>query len=76
MLEDKNELQLLCEAVESKDGRKIQTPKDFEFLAERIFEQLHERISASTLKRIWGYVPQTTIPRTSTLDLLSQSDGI
>ena len=38
MLEDKNELQLLCEAVESKVGRKIQTPKDFEFLAERIFE--------------------------------------
>lgn len=75
MMEDKNALQLLCEAVESKVGRKIQTPKDFEFLAERIFEQLHERISASTLKRIWGYVPQTTIPRTSTLDLLSQFVG-
>lgn len=54
----------------------MQTPKDFDFLSERIFEQLHQNISATTLKRIWGYIHDTaSSPRTSTLDMLAQFVG-
>ena len=58
--------------VEEKVGRKMKTPRDFDFLAEQIFETMHKSISVSTLKRVWGYVPANGITRESTLDLLAQ----
>ena len=69
------ELQKLREETERMVGRQIRTPKDFDFLSEQIFEQLHQHISTSTLKRLWGYLPSNENPRTSTLDLLSQFVG-
>ena len=69
------ELQKLREETERMVGRQIRTPKDFDFLSEQIFEQLHQHISTSTLKRLWGYMPSNENPRTSTLDLLSQFVG-
>ncbi|MBR5728954.1 MAG: hypothetical protein IKX61_01925 [Prevotella sp.] len=53
----------------------MKTPKDFEFLSECIFEKFHEKISPTTLKRIWGYLSESTTPRTSTLDILSKFVG-
>ena len=61
--------------VEEKVGRKMKTPRDFDFLAEQIFETMHKSISVSTLKRVWGYVPANGITRESTLDLLAQFAG-
>lgn len=58
--------------IEEKVGRKMKTPKDFDFLAGQIFDKLHENVSSTTLKRIWGYLPETSAPRASTLDLLAQ----
>lgn len=52
----------------------MKTPKDFDFLSEQIFERQHETVSASTLKRIWGYLPGRT-PRQSSLDILSRFAG-
>ena len=50
----------------------MRTPKDFDFLAESIFEKLHQRISPTTLKRLWGYLHDTSsTPRQSTLDTLA-----
>ena len=46
-----------------------------DFLAEAIYEKLHQTVSTSTLKRFWGYLPQYASIRTSTLDLLSQFVG-
>lgn len=65
----------LLERVEEKVGRKMKTPRDFDFLAEQIFETMHKSISVSTLKRVWGYVPANGITRESTLDLLAQFAG-
>ena len=65
----------LRESVEGVVERKMKTPKDFEFLSECIFEKFHERISPTTLKRLWGYLPETTTPRKSTLDILSMFVG-
>ena len=64
---------LLRESIEESIGRTLRTPKDFDFLAESIFEKLHQRISPTTLKRLWGYLHDTSSsPRPSTLDLLAQ----
>ena len=64
---------LLRESIETAIGRKLRTPKDFDFLAESIFEKLHQRISPTTLKRLWGYLHDTSsTPRQSTLDTLAQ----
>lgn len=53
----------------------MKTPKDFEYLSECIFEKFHEKISPTTLKRLWGYLPESTTPRKSTLDILSMFVG-
>lgn len=66
---------LLREAMEKKADRQMHTPKDFDFLSECIFEALHQKVSATTLKRLWGYLAENSAPRTSTLDLLAQYVG-
>ncbi len=50
----------------------MKTPRDFDFLAEAVFEKLRQSVSASTLKRFWGYLPPYSTTRISTLDLLAQ----
>lgn len=63
--------------VESFVERKMQTPRDFDFLSLRIWEALHVQISPTTLKRFWGYLPQETpfTPRITTLNILSRLVG-
>jgi len=68
-------LDRLRQEIAEKVGREIRTPKDFDYLSEQIFEQLHQHISSSTLKRLWGYLPSNTTPRTSTFDMLAQFAG-
>jgi len=63
---------LLRSAMENAVGRKMKTARDFDFLSEAIFEKLHQSISTSTLKRLWGYLPQYSSTRISTLDLFAQ----
>lgn len=62
----------LREKVEEMTGRKMRTPKDFNYLADEIFEKTHEQISVTTLKRVWGYIEETASPRMTTLDVLAQ----
>ena len=62
----------LRHAIEKAIGRNMKTSRDFDFLAEAIFEKLHQSVSISTLKRFWGYLPQYSSTRVSTLDLLAQ----
>ena len=68
-------LERLREEIELVVGRKMKTPKDFDFLAEQIFEKIHETVSPTTLKRIWGYLSEPSTPRLFTLDLLAQFVG-
>ena len=50
----------------------MQHNHDFVSLSQQIFVRLHESISDSTLKRLWGYVdPQNFKPRTNTLNILA-----
>lgn len=71
-MSENTEFEQLRNAIETAVDRKMKSPRDFDFLAETIYEKLHQSISTSTLKRFWGYLPQYATIRTSTLDLLSQ----
>lgn len=65
----------LCSEVEAALGRRLRTPKDFDFLREKIFQRLNILVSSTTLKRIWGYLDEPVEPRESTLTILSQFIG-
>lgn len=61
--------------IENNVARKIRTPYDFEFLTGAIWERLHENISPTTLKRLWGYIEGADTTRRTTLCLLSRFLG-
>ena len=44
----------LCLAIEKRLGRNLTSPRDFEYLSEKLAKS-GTRISGTTLKRIWGY---------------------
>lgn len=69
------ELSYLQSEVEKKYGRRVATSTDFESLSVVIEHQTGERLSSSTLKRIWGYVSLNPNPRITTLDILSRFVG-
>lgn len=50
----------------------MKSPKDFEVLHQHIFEKIHQSISTSTLKRVWGYMSGYSSVRPHTLDLLAR----
>lgn len=61
--------------IETALKKKLCTPKDFEFLRERLYARLHVLVSRTTLMRIWGYVDEEVTPRKGTLDILAQFLG-
>lgn len=69
------ELNYLLSLVEKQYGRKLVSTSDFESLSIDIEREIRDLISASTLKRLYGYVSMHTIPRKSTLDILSRYIG-
>ena len=69
------ELQYLLELVEKQYGRKLSTTTDFESLSVIIEKATGDLLSSSTLKRLYGYVSLTTVPRKTTLDILSRFSG-
>ena len=65
------ELSFLRYAVERKFAGRLSSTADFV----RLSEDMDDRLSPSTLKRIWGYVGMQVVPRISTLDSLSRYAG-
>lgn len=62
----------LRHTIEAALDRKFQTPKDFTFLSECIFERQHVNISPTTLKRLWNYLKnEQVVPSRSTRNILS-----
>lgn len=68
-------IELLKKAVENRFGRTPSSTKQYNALSIEIDSALGETLSASTLKRIWGYVDGGECPRTSTLDVMSRYAG-
>lgn len=69
------ELSFLLKSVEKVYGRRVATTTDFESLSVVIEHEIGERLSASTLKRLWGYVGDRRVPRLDTLDILAKYCG-
>lgn len=65
----------LCRMVEQSAGRSIQTTGDFEWLSDAITQKLGQRLSSTTLKRVWGYISEDVQPRRYTLDVLARFIG-
>ena len=61
--------------IETALKKKLQTPKDFGVLRERIYARLHILVSRTTLMRFWGYINEDVSPRKATLDILAQFLG-
>jgi hypothetical protein len=65
----------LCQDIETALSHKVQTPKDFEQLRERIYARLHILMSRTTLMRLWGYIDDSVKPSKNTLNTLAQFLG-
>ena len=66
---------MLIKEIENAVGCKMKTPRDFDRLSGMIFERTHERLSPTTLKRLFGYLDEGVSPRLFTLDVLSRFLG-
>ena len=69
------EIQELKKKVEESAGRKMNTTSDFISLGQIIWDRIHENLSPTTLKRLWGYIDGADVTRRSTLDVLSHFLG-
>ena len=65
----------LISLVEKKFRKDVKTSTDFYQLAQEIENETGCCVSASTLKRMWGYVNMAPTPRQTTLDVLSRYIG-
>ena len=72
---DYPQLQHLLDSVGRHFGHTIATSTDFEILSLDIERETGDHLSASTLKRLWGYVSLHPVPRVATLDVLSRYIG-
>ena len=75
MNEFSQELEYLRKAVRSEFGGPVETSNDFEALSFRIGEKTGQPLSASTLKRFYGYMSLHPKPRIATLDVLARFIG-
>ena len=65
----------LTQHIEQALGWRMRTPRDFDNLSKQIFDRLHVNLSATTLKRLWGYLGDGGQPRESTLTILARFLG-
>lgn len=68
-------IEQLKRAVITAFGQTLDAPTDYERLSADIRLKTGELISASTLKRLFGYIKPGTIPRPSTLSVLARYVG-
>ena len=67
--------QILREMIERMVGRKMVVPRDFVWLSEKVLERTQQRVSASTLRRFWGYVSEGVSASKFTKDVLAKFLG-
>ena len=67
--------QILREMIEKMVGRKMVVPRDFIWLSQKVEERTQQRVSASTLRRFWGYVSEGVSASKFTKDVLAKFLG-
>ncbi len=75
MIEDGEQIKTLCRRVEETAGMKAIRSKDFDHLVIKIYQRTGTLLSPTTLKRMWGYLKESTGTRRTTLDLLAKFCG-
>lgn len=70
-----NAIDILKLGVERKFGRVLASPSDYDILSVTIYEYQNDRISSSTLKRIFGYIESESKPSRSSLNILARYVG-
>jgi len=65
----------LKENLQSKIGRELESPADYDILANEVKKVTREFISPTTIKRIFGYIHSDSTPRTSSLGILARYLG-
>ena len=67
---------LLKQEAERAFGRKLKEARDFEELSHLLLSHTRERLSPTTLKRLWGYLKNEEVQtRPHTLDVLARFVG-
>lgn len=74
-ISNKTYMEKLKLLIQKKISRDLESPRDFEFLSEQIQLTTNEYLSPTTLKRLFGYIPQTAQPRITTLSILARFLG-
>ena len=73
MLDGQKKQDLLKQEVERMMGRQLKESRDFEELSDLIISHTHERLSPTTLKRLWGYLKNEEVEtRPHTMDVLAR----
>lgn len=75
MSEYKTEIHYLIRRVETSFGKAVVTARHFDELRESINVRTGVLLSATTLKRLWGYLDEPVEPRQHTLDVLCRYAG-
>lgn len=70
-----NDISHLRLRVEAVFGSAVTTARHFDLLRESIRSRTGVLLSATTLKRLWGYLSEPVAPRLHTLDVLSRYAG-
>lgn len=68
-------IECLKHDIEKHFGRTFKSPSDFKLLELRIAEISDDRLSESTLRRIWGYSKSNGSTRLTTLTILARTLG-
>lgn len=71
----KPEIAELLQLVEKNYPKSLQTSTDFDEFSLFLKREMKESVSTSTLKRLWGYVGDSHLPRMQTLDVLCRYIG-
>lgn len=66
---------LLKEKIELAFGQQVKYPRDCDALAADIATKTNQRISGSTLRRLFGFIAGTSEPRSFTLDVIAEYVG-
>ena len=76
MFDREKDLNLLKQEVERTFGRKLKEARDFEKLSDLLLSHTKERLSPTTLKRLWGYLKNEEVEtRPHTMDVLARLVG-
>lgn len=66
---------ILKAKIEARLGRNLCVPRDYDLLSESIQQATGEHVSATTLKRLLGYLKEGSQPRQSTLGIIARYVG-